>query len=211
MARYFALLAFALAAGCTGFGAQNTTIPAQSAQTLARVAPATNCPKLSGGTGILMDGAFSQATQPATYTSFNKGQTFAPSWHVSKYSIKFISSTYWNVDGLCSVDFDNGGPGAIAHKAFATAINAKYTVTFFLSGNGDGPPTVKTLKVSAANHSATFTWDTSNGNDARHGKYAKKSWSFTAIKSTTALNFSSVDPPSGGYGPVVAGVSVNKN
>ena len=210
MSRYIALFSAALMAGCAGFGSQGSAIPTQIAPANARVNPATNCPKLSGGTGLLSDGDFSQATQPASYTLFSKGQSFAPSWHVVKNSIKFISSTYWNVDGLCSVDFDSGTAGASAHKGFATSVNAKYTVTFFLSGNGDGPPAVKTLKVSAANRSMTFTWDTSGGNDARHGKDAKKSWSFTAVKAMTSVKFASADPPNT-YGPVIAGVSVKKN
>lgn len=210
MARYNALLALALVAGCAGFGTRGTTVPTQSVQMLVRVAPATNCPALSGGTGILADGDFSKATQPGSYMSFNKGQRFAPSWRVVKGTIKLISSTYWNVDGLCSVDLDGGTAGAVAHKSLATSVNAKYTVTFFLSGNGDGGPVVKTLKVSAASRSTTFTWDTSNGNDARHGKYAKKSWAFTAINATTSLKFASLDPP-GTYGPVLAGLSVKKN
>jgi hypothetical protein len=159
----------------------------------------------------LIDGDFSHALQPNGVAGFNQGQTFAPSWRVSKGAIKLISSTYWNVDGLCSVDLDGGAAGAIAHKSFATSVNAKYTVTFFLSGNGDGAPVVKTLKLSATNRSKKFTWDTSNGNDARNGKYANNSWTFTAVKITTILKFASLDPPGGEYGPVVAGISVNKD
>ena len=174
MARYTALVIALSLAGCAANFGSGGPVPGSPAQSYARVSPATNCPKLSGGTGLLTDGDFSQAAQPPSTLGFNKGQSFAPAWHVSKNSIDFVSSTYWNMDGLCSVDMDGGNSGAIAHKSFATSSGAKYTVTFFLSGNSDGPPTVKTLKLSAAGQSSTFTWDTSGGNDPRHGKFAEE-------------------------------------
>lgn len=207
MTRYVALFTAALIAGCSGFGAQSPSIPTQSLQT--NVHPAVSCPAAQGGTGILSDGDFSQATQPQSTIGFSKGQAFAPSWRVAKGSIDFVSPTYWNMAGLCSIDVDGGSPGAFTHKGFPTAVNAKYTVTFLLSGNSDGAPTVKTLKVSAANQSITYTWDTSNGNDPRHGKYAKKTWTFTAAKASTVLKFASLDPTSA-YGPVVAKIAVKK-
>ncbi len=209
MVRYTALIVGLSLAGCAANFGSGGPVPGSPAQSLGRVSPATNCPKVSAGTGLLTDGDFSQAVQPASTLGFSKGQSFAPAWHVSKNTIDFVSSTYWNMNGLCSVDVDGGNNGAVAHKTFATSAGAKYTVTFFLSGNSDGPPTVKTLKVSAAGQSSTFTWDTSGGNDPRHGKFAKKTWSFTASKTKTTLNFTSLDP-STAYGAVIAGVSVKQ-
>ena len=209
ISRYPALFVAVSLAGCVANFGPSGPAPASPERSFARVNLAVNCPKLSGGTGLLTDGDFSQTAEPASTLGFTKGQSFAPSWHVTKNSIDFVSSMYWNMDGLCSVDMDGGNNGAIAHKSLATSAGAKYTVTFLLSGNSDGPPTVKTLKVSAASQSSTFTWDTSGGNDPRHGKFAKKTWSFTASKAKTTLNFTSLDPANA-YGAVVAGVSVKK-
>ena len=212
MIRCLAMLGIAILAGCAGFGVQTALTPTQIAQGDARaVNPAAKCPAAHGGSGLLADGDFSKATQPASYTLYAKGKKFAPYWKVSNGSIKLISSTYWSVGGLCSVDLDAGIGGAIAHKGFATTANAKYKVTFLFSGNGDGGPTVKSMKVIAAGHSMTFTWDTSGGNDARHGKYAKKSWSFTAVAPATTLKIVNLDSPPSSYGPVVAGFSVQKS
>lgn len=207
MARFPALIFVVALAGCAANVGPNEPV-APPALSLG-VDPATNCPKLSGGTGILTDGDFSQATQPGSTLGFSKGQSFAPGWHVTKNTIDFVSSTYWNMNGLCSVDINGGNNGAFAHKGLATTAGAKYTVTFFLSGNGDGGPAVKHVKVSAAGQSTTFTWDTSGGNDPRHGKFAKKTWSFTAAKTTTPLNFTSLDAGSA-YGAVIAGVSAKQ-
>lgn len=209
MTRCLAAFAATLLTGCAGVGPQTALAPAQISQGVSRSA-AAKCPAAPGGSGLLADGDFSKATQPATYTLYAKGKKFAPSWHVASGSVKLISSTYWSVDGLCSVDLDGGTGGAIAHKRFATTSGAKYTVTFLLSGNGDGGPTVKSVKVAAAGDSMTFTWDTTGGNDPRHGKYAKKSWSFTAAASTTTLKIVNLDNPPTSYGPVVAGFSVQK-
>jgi hypothetical protein len=204
-----ALLAATIVAGCGG-GYGGGTMPASPTLSFANVHPYTNCPKQAGGTGLLSDGDFSQAAQPSEYMGFNKGQSFAPAWRrVTKGEIKLVSSTYWNVNGLCSIDLDGGTAGTITHNGVATTVQAKYTVTFYLSGNGDGGPAIKTLKLSAASASKTFTWDTSNGNDPRHRKFAKKSWTFTAVKPASSLKFASLDPP-GTYGPVIAGISVKK-
>lgn len=208
--RCLAMLGAAILAGCAGFGAQTALAPTQITQGDSR-SPLVKCPAEPGGSGLLVDGDFSKATQPASYTLYTKGQNLAPSWHVANGSVKLISSTYWSVGGLCSVDLDAGAGGTIAHKRFATTAGTKYKVTFLLSGNGDGGPTVKSLKVVASGHSMTFTWDTSGGNDPRHGKYAKKSWTFTAAAPATTLKIVNLDSPPTTYGPVVAGFSVQKN
>jgi hypothetical protein len=122
---------------------------------------------LAGGTGLLPDGDFSQGTDWGDQTLvYHKGQVFAPYWEVSKKNINFNGSTWGNVDGLCSVDLDGNVPGAIESSAFSTKPGESYTVSFILSGNGYGPPTVKTMKVSAAHQFASYTWNISGCNDA---------------------------------------------
>jgi hypothetical protein len=97
--------------------------------------------------------------------------------------------------------------GGIEHRALATSIGTRYMVTFMMSGNGFCPPTVKTLKISAAGQSTTLTWDTSGGNDAQHGVYAQRSWSVPAKGLRTTLTFASLDPRKSGCGPIVGAFS----
>lgn len=67
----------------------------------------SDCPALSGGTGILTDGDFSQTADPESNNpTYYKGHVFAPNWVVYKRNIDFNGSTYWDMAGLCSVDLD---------------------------------------------------------------------------------------------------------
>ena len=102
-----------------------------------------------------------------------------------------------------------GMPPVASKPVLATKSGASYTVSFLLSGNPDCGPAVKTLSLEANRQFTTFTWDTSNGNDARHGKFATQTWSFVASR-LTALKLRS-DPPGTGCGAVVAAISMTKN
>jgi hypothetical protein len=179
-----------------------------------------NCPAHPGGTGILHDGDFAQAVQPGYPGNavYFKGESFAPSWKVRFDSVDFLSATYWNMDGLCSVDLDGqwlpsypDPVGETQSSGIRTKPNYYYTVHFLLSGNGDCEPTIKKIEVWAADQDKLYSWDTSNGNDARHGKYALESWQFVAKGNSTRLRLTSGDPNGSSCGPVVAAVSVAKS
>jgi hypothetical protein len=94
-----------LLGGCAG---TSSTLPKDALQ------PATGsgcgsqcCPVLPGGTGILVDGDFSQGVDLGSkWNHVFKGDVLAPEWIVSKGNINFYGSTAWNVDGFCSVDLD---------------------------------------------------------------------------------------------------------
>jgi hypothetical protein len=171
-------------------------------------------PALSGGTGLLPDGDFSEAPQPApTYAPiYRKRSVFAPDWVVSRRNINFQSSLYWDVDGLCSVDLDgNYAVGGIKTNPF-TLPAGSYTLSFVLSGNGGGPPTIKQMKVIVGVQLTTFDWNISSGNDAQDGDYTTETWNFTKTKSgSTVLRFVSQDPKGSTYGPVVAGIAIAQN
>lgn len=209
--RYSALVTFALSAalsGCSG----STTQPVVPLN-LSAIRPATglNCPAYSGGSGILVDGDFSLASDPGDkYIAYTKGQTFAPEWVMAgAHNLNFVGSTYWNVDSLCSANLDGAlGTGAAIHQGFVTVRNTVYTVTFLLSGDGSCAPTTKTVVVKAENQSKTFTWNTASGNDAQDGNYTAETWSFTANALMAHLEFKSLDPKHSQCGAVIAGVGV---
>ena len=153
----------AFLAGCAGGSSPSPSAAlAQSASRSQVVPPASSdlvparhqkrCAASSGGSGILPDGDFSRATDPRLGGGDQivfQGQEFAPSWKVSKGNIDFLATTYseWHPNGLCSVDLDGyRTAGGIEHRAFATSSGASYTVSFTMSGNGDGPPRGKDFK-----------------------------------------------------------------
>lgn len=211
-------VAAALLAGCGGsqppVGASGA-VPvgtASFALTAASSGCISNCcPELAGGTGILPDGDFSQATNPGDqYPLYYKGQVFAPYWEVAKKNINFDGSTWASVDGLCNVDLDGSVPGVIKSSAFSTKPGASYTLSFVLSGNGYGPPTVKTIKVTVDKQFQQFTWNTYGGNDAENGDWKVVTWKFRVTGHLSVLNFASEDPKGSGYGAVIAGIAITK-
>lgn len=170
------------------------------------------CPKLSGGTGILPDGDFSQGTDWGKQVPlYRKGQVFAPDWEVSEKNINFNGSKWGNVDGLCTVDLDGNVPGAIRTSAFSTMPGRSYTVSFLLSGNGYGPPTIKTMKLSVAKQFTSYTWNISSGNDALDGDWLQESWQFKATGHSSVLAFASEDPKGSVWGAVIGGIAVKRN
>jgi hypothetical protein len=169
-----------------------------------------HCPAIAGGTGVLPDGDFSQLLDPGNIgTTYYKPARFAPHWKVAKGNVDFNGSTAWGIGWYCSVDLDGYFTvGGVRTAMFPTVQGLPYTVTFYLSGNGGDPPTVKSMELEAAGQSTTFTWDSSNNNDIEHGDYAVEQWTFGAQGPSAALKFVSTDPKGSSRGPVIAGVSV---
>jgi len=99
----------------------------------------------------LTNGSFESGTYLDSGSGFeqlNAGDTSIDGWTVDSGSVDWIG-TYWVAqDGSKSIDMSGTDAGAIS-QTFATTIGNTYTVSFFLSGNPAGPPTVKTLDVSA--------------------------------------------------------------
>lgn len=175
-----------------------------------------DCPALPEGTGILPDGDFSQAIDPEQKgPTYKKGYVFAPDWEVSKGNIDFNGSLGWGgegLDNLCSVDLDGYYKvGGIKTSAFQTHKGALYTLSFTFSGNGGGPPTVKTMKVEIDHQFTTFTWNISGGNNVQNNDYATETWKFTGGKEPAIITLMSEDPKKSTYGPVVAGMAITKD
>jgi hypothetical protein len=214
MHKIFTLCAAALAvAGCSTAGGPSA-VPAGATQPATQKArpqtTAGDCPANPSGTGILPDGDFSQAIEPNGDQIEKKGKKFAPGWSVKKHDIGFVSSSYWNMHGLCSVDIDgHSKTGTIGTHTFTTQKNTTYAVTFLMSGNGSCGPVTKTLKVSANGHGTTFSWNTAGGNDVQNGYYGLESLTFKANKTTAQVEFTSKDPAGSSCGAVIAGAAVN--
>jgi len=93
------------------------------------------------------------------FEQLNAGDISLDGWTVDSGSVDWIG-TYWVAqDGSKSIDMSGTDAGAIS-QTFATTIGNTYTVSFYLSGNPAGPPTVKTLDVSATGGTVDhFTFD----------------------------------------------------
>jgi Protein of unknown function (DUF642) len=207
-------LAVAMLAGCGGSQGQvGGTTPLAATASRERMDSGSYgyCPALPGGTGILPDGDFSQEMNPGDHNiTPKKGAVFAPDWVVSKGNIDFNGTTYWDMDGLCSVDLDGYlTVGGIKSSAFP-AKRGTYSLSFVMSGNGHCSPTIKTMKISIDNQFTTFTWNTASGNDVQNGDYAVETWQFHANQLST-LKLVSQDPKGSGCGVVIAGMAITKS
>jgi choice-of-anchor C domain-containing protein len=207
------ILPLLLLAGC--MGAQMTPSPYGAQPSTVAVRPLSgspHCPRYHKGTGILADGDFHESADAgSSYFTFAKGQVLAPGWKVTTKTVDMIGTTFWNFDGLCSVDLDGtSAVGGIEHHAFSTKKGAAYSLSFLMSGNDYCGANIKKMKVSVGNQSVVFKWNVANGHSAENGKFAPRYMKFTAVGSTSTLKFTSLDAAGSGCGPVIGAIAVTK-
>jgi choice-of-anchor C domain-containing protein len=164
--------------------------------TLAFTGPANG----SFETGTFVDGG-------AGFEQLNAGDTSIAGWTVDAGSVDWIG-TYWPAqDGSMSIDMSGADAGTIS-QTLATTIGNTYTVSFYLSGNPAGAPSVKTLDVNATGAvAASYAYDVS-GNDLTNMNWAQKTYTFLATNASTSLSFVSTTP--GAFGPAIDNVVITE-
>lgn len=140
-----------------------------------------------------------------SYTTYTGGSTAITGWTVTGNSVDLIG-TYWQAPpgGGQSVDLDGAAPGGLT-QTLTTVANQAYLVSFYLSGNPDGPPATKDLTVSAGAASQSFAY-TIGSNMHSDMKYVLETFEFTAAGASTTLSFTSNDVGSP-FGPVIGSVT----
>lgn len=132
--------------------------------------------------------------------------TSIPGWTVFGDSIDYIGGYWQPAAGVRSIDLNGAGQGGI-RQTFDTVAGQSYLVTFALSGNPEGGPTVKTVLTTASGGATqTSTFDTTGLSRANMG-WRSYSYSFTAGGAMTTLSFASAD--AGAYGPALDSVNVS--
>ena len=160
------------------------------------------------------NGSFENPTSPdvGSFTTLPANNFAIDSWTVVAKTIDWIG-TYWTAQNDSrSLDMSGlvGDAGSIS-QTFLTSAGQQYEVTFWMAGNPDGPPTIKTLNVAVGaknqDYYFTNTASTTRGNMG----WVKESFFFTTPNNplglSTTLTFTSGD--SSGYGPALDNVSVN--
>jgi choice-of-anchor C domain-containing protein len=150
--------------------------------------------------GSFEEGAFNSAN---AFNTIGNGNSAITGWTVGGDSVDWIG-TYWQPqDGTHSIDLAGNNPGTLS-QSFATTFGQAYLVQYWMAGNPDGAPTVKTLNANViVNVPASFN-DT--GFDKLNMGWVLKSFSFVANGTTSTLTF--VDTDTGPYGPALDNVSV---
>jgi choice-of-anchor C domain-containing protein len=129
-------------------------------------------------------------------------------WTVDAGSVDWIG-TYWPAqEGSKSIDMSGVEAGTLS-QTFTTTIGNTYNVSFQLSGNPAGDPTLKTLEVSATGGTVgLYSYDVT-GNDLTHMNWVPETYSFLATSASTTLSF--VSTTAGAFGPAIDNVVVTED
>lgn len=140
------------------------------------------------------------------FTTYFGGSTNITDWTVQGHSVDLIL-TYWQAPPLGgnSVDLDGNAPGGVS-QTFSTVIGQQYLVTFYLSGNPDSGDPTKDLRVSAASAFQDYSFVTTGNSHPSMG-WVARSFLFSALGTSTTLNFSSLEVGSA-FGPAIGNVDV---
>ena len=156
-----------------------------------------------------INGSFETGTiDPGSFTTMPLGSTFIDGWTVTDADVDWVGSFWIASDGARSLDLGGVEDGAIS-QAFATAPGKAYEVLFDLAGNPACAPTVKTLEVTAAADSATYTFDITGRSTSAMGWEGRR-LAFTATGPVTTLTFASLSAGSG-CGPALDNVRLFVN
>ena len=123
-------------------------------------------------------------------------------------NVDYIQNLWQAAEGLRSVDLTGAvkSPGTWSgvQQTLTTVPGQLYSVSFYLSGNPDGVPALKTLTVEAAGTSGIAVFNTSGITHADM-HWALTGFNFGATGTSTTLVFKTQDSA---FGPVIDNVSI---
>ena len=151
---------------------------------------------------IIFNDGFEGTNLPATFTTVGPGGLIGH-WTVGGAGVDWIGGYWQPAEGNGSVDMSGLGPGSVTTQ-LATVASQRYVLSFYLAGNPDGGPAVKTLRLQVGGLIQGFTFDTT-GHNANAMGWVLESASFTALGNDTLTFTSLVNNP---YGPALDGVTV---
>jgi choice-of-anchor C domain-containing protein len=154
----------------------------------------------------LINGNFEQGPAVGTYVPLNQGSTALTGWTVTRGQIDIVR--YWqSFEGSRSIDL-NGTPGRGGiRQTIRTIAGNVYRIQFAMAGNPEGPPIVKSMGLTASSQSTEFSFNTTGKTITNMG-WETKNWNFTAADSLTTIEFYSLTPEIGIYGPAIDAVTV---
>ncbi len=159
---------------------------------------------------LVENGSFEFGDNPRPHdraVRLGEGFTNVDSWRVVSGNIDWNGGYYRAYDGSRSLDLSGDQPGAVA-QTISTVPGREYLLTFWLSGNPDGPP-LKTMEVRVGKTTRRFSFDTSKfGAIPTDLKWQRHSFTFKADSEDTRITLASTT--AGHYGPFVDQVEVSR-
>jgi len=161
-------------------------------------------------TNLVSNGSFelgSPGPGPGGFSTLGGGSTAMSGWTVTGASVDWING-YWQAsDGTHSVDLNGAGVGGVS-QTIATVVGQTYLLTFDLSGNPDSALATRTLQVTAGDASDPFAF-AMGGNTHGSMNWLAQSMTFTALSTSTQINFASTSTDNCCWGPALDNVSVS--
>jgi len=155
--------------------------------------------------GSFETGAY--ADNGSGFEQLDAPDTSIDGWSVDSGSVDWVG-TYWTApDGAMSVDLSGADAGSLS-QTFDTTIGNTYAVAFLLSGNPAGPPSLKTLEVSATGGTTGLYSHDTTGSDLTTMVWTPETYSFLATSASTTITFQSTT--AGPYGPALDNVVVSE-
>jgi choice-of-anchor C domain-containing protein len=154
---------------------------------------------------LIQNGSFEIGTDPGGFSVVYEGSGQIASWNVTNGSVDYIG-TFWQAqDGSRSIDMSGSSAGTMASQTFVTEIGQNYLVSFWMAGNPDGPPPIKSMDVLFDGVARNFEFD-NTGKTRQNMGWEKHTFVATATGTTSTLTFRSLT--NGVYGPALDNVSV---
>jgi choice-of-anchor C domain-containing protein len=153
---------------------------------------------------LLTNGSFETGPAPGVAVQLGAGSNAITGWVVTRTNIDYCGTRWAAASGACSVALNGSAAGGIA-QTFPTLSGGLYGVRFYLTGDPFSTPAVKQMRVTAAGHSADFSYDITPvwpWNMAWNAQF----WSFSASATNTTLEFYSL--MTGDTGPAIDSVTV---
>ncbi|MFL4471479.1 choice-of-anchor C family protein [Tateyamaria armeniaca] len=154
----------------------------------------------------IVNGSFEDPDVTGAFATFVSGSTAITGWTVGSGSVDVVDTLWIAQEGSQAVDLDGSAVGSIFQTITDLIVGTSYTISFYMSGNPDGPPPVKSMDVSVGANTAGYTFDMSGGN-AETGVWELNTFTFTAAATSEVLTFASTTGGSA-YGAAVDDVSI---
>jgi len=178
---------------------------------------------VAASANLVADGTFTGALTGVTldgpgYTEVGAGGSIGGDWAVTSGSVDVIES-YWQapLGTGNSVDMAGIQNGAIAQTTINSPDAGIYMLSFYMSGNPDGPPPAKVLGVSVNGGTAVdYTYNTvTEDNSHSDMKYILETEVVNLNGGVNTLSFADLSGPAGGswgnttpFGAVIGDVSL---
>jgi len=173
---------------------------------IAAVALGTIALSQNASAAAFQNGSFEIGPAPGGFITLAGGNTSITGWTVLGHSIDYIGSHWDAQDGDRSLDLNGNGTGGIS-QTFDTIVDQNYLVSFWIAGNPDGDPVLKTLTAGDGGAIFNFVFDSADSTPG-DPMWSERTFQFTAATTSTTLSFMST--VGGFFGPALDNVSVTE-